>query len=81
MICRCGGTMHLEHRDILGKWGPDGHHVIVKAVPIWVCDRCGEEVLERDVSREVEELLRSEPAPGDKTERVTVRTFASKQHA
>jgi len=81
MKCRCGGEMRLHTRDVLGKWGPDGRDVIIRGVPVWVCECCGEEVLERDDSRKLEDLLQAQSVPGEQTETVPVRAFPSRQHA
>ena len=67
--------MELRRVEMLGRWGSDGRRVLVTDVPAWVCERCGEQVLDHETARSVEALVRRGADPRDDLEPVTVRHF------
>lgn len=54
--CRCGGIARLQFRDEHSKG------VLIKNVPILVCDRCGEEWYPPGIPRMIEGIRESIPA-------------------
>lgn len=74
---RCGGRMELRHIEMLSKWGSTGQHVLVTDVPVWVCERCGEQVLEHDTARAVEAAVRRTPTTDELREIMFVRPLSN----
>ena len=74
--CRCGGRMEMRRIEMLGHWGPDGQRVLVTDIPAWVCERCGEQVLDNETARAVEVAVRRAPLPGEQQECMPVRRLA-----
>jgi len=73
--CRCGGDMRLVEQDEVSRWGDEGVYVRVTGVPMWVCDRCGSEVLEGDVAQRVSELVRAGATGADRIDQLPVKAF------
>lgn len=75
--CRCGGRMELRRIEMLSHWGISGQRVLVTDVPVWVCERCGEQVLENSTARAVESAVRRAPTSDERRESMFVRPLTS----
>jgi YgiT-type zinc finger domain-containing protein len=72
LVCNCGGAMYPIRIDHVARWGR-GPNVRTTGVPAWECERCHEQVLEPDVAREVQRLVREGARHADRIDPLPVK--------
>lgn len=54
--CRCAGKMRESRHDFMARVGNE--IVVIKDVPALICDTCGEVEYKREVSREIDVIMK-----------------------
>jgi YgiT-type zinc finger domain-containing protein len=60
----CGHDLKRMKKDI--EQNLNGNHIIIKDVPVYMCENCAEEYYDDSILDEIEKLVKNQKAVGEK---------------